>query len=122
MSLAEKQNSRANCNNLIVKYDGVNIGILSFDGNTYTFEYDKKERSNNFKLPGIDYPKATSKKLWPYFISRLPEPHTSMFTKLLNLYNLQGEDRSNLMVLLGTVGSKVVTDPFIIQPLDYPAC
>ncbi len=92
------------------------LGTLTYTGTEYIFEYSAKFKELKLQpLPGIDHPKSASKTLWSYFQSRIPNVGSPLYMRLFEKYNLSKEDEKSFMKLLSTVGSRVATDPFIIE-------
>jgi len=97
-------------------YNDTVIGTLQFNGQTYRFDYVPDfDKLKIYPLPSLEPPHCESESLWPYFVSRLPNRKTAMYKRLLEKFNVTPEQENDLMTLLATVGSKVITDPFVLQ-------
>jgi len=105
-----------NYQKLAIEYKDTVLGNLEFDGKEYRFIYTEEFQKLKIQpLPGIEPPESKSSVLWAYFQSRLPNPRSPLYKRLLSQYALSN-DTDDLMLLLGTIGSRVATDPFIIVP------
>jgi hypothetical protein len=105
-------------NKLKVKFQGKDIGILSYDGHEYEFQYlPDFQHLKLGALPGITPPKAHSTVLWAYFLSRIPSYNSPIFNRLVTEYELDDIEKNDIMYLLATIGSKVITDPFELEPM-----
>ena len=92
------------------------VGLLSYDGEFYTFEYLPEYAAKGLPaLPGIEESKAVSRFLWSYFLTRIPSHKSPLFQRLVDEYDLSEPEQHNWMALLATLGSKVATDPFLMK-------
>lgn len=89
------------------------IGTLTYKQAQWTFEYDKIFEENSEAAPIMDFPDMkktyTSKKLWPFFASRIPAINQPYQIRKITKANI---DKKDPVALLRLFGKDTITNPF----------
>lgn len=97
------------------------VGILTYDGKRYFFEYTNPELDNASETGFTYFPgfsrkeKYTSDELFPSIKDRLPNPSRPDYLDMLNEYDLSG-DASDWDILTATKGRLVTDDYEFVRP------
>lgn len=95
----------------ILKFDKLEIGILSFTDNTWFFSYSEEFKSQKEILPLVNFPTVnkeyTSDELWPFFVSRIPSTAQRQLS----------EENQATTTLLKIYGRKTIANPYQLVPV-----
>lgn len=96
----------------ILKFDKLEIGILSFTDNTWFFSYSEEFKSQKEILPLVNFPTVnkeyTSNELWPFFVSRIPSTAQRQLS----------EENQATTTLLKIYGRKTIANPYQLVPVQ----
>lgn len=96
----------------ILKFDKLEIGILSFTDNTWFFSYSEEFKSQKEILPLVNFPTVnkeyTSDELWPFFVSRIPSTAQRQLS----------EENQATTTLLKIYGRKTIANPYQLVPVQ----
>ena len=100
-----------------VMLDGLEVGVLSYDGTQWTYRYTEAFRDQDLVKPIIDFPmpgkEYRSETLWPFSLLRIPsleQPSVQHFVHEHGLSDL------NEATLLRQFGRRSVANPFELIP------
>ena len=89
------------------------IGTLTYNEGHWSFEYDKDFEKISEAAPIMDFPdmkkKYTSKKLWPFFASRIPAINQPYQIRKIAKAKI---DQKDPIALLRLFGKDTITNPF----------
>lgn len=95
----------------ILKFDKLEIGILSFTDNTWFFSYSEEFKSQKEILPLVNFPTVNkeymSDELWPFFVSRIPSTAQRQLS----------EENQATTTLLKIYGRKTIANPYQLVPV-----
>lgn len=94
------------------------IGILTYEGNVWTFEYSDEFRNQTNINPIINFPDVSkvykNNELWPFFVSRIPSINQEFQLKKIRKANIDSNDAVELLKLFG---SETITNPFKLSSI-----
>ena len=106
----------------IIKYKDLNVAKLTTDeDNNYIFEYTadfKKQYKENQeshvrKLAGFkEFKTYKSKYLYPFFISRIPDPNRPIIKEIVEKENI---DKTDPLALLERFAKRTLDNPFVVE-------
>jgi len=104
----------ANTNGVFhLKYGKLLIGILSYEGSQWTFQYSDEYRNEKVLNLIIDFPDTektyTNEQLWPFFASRIPTLNQPFQFKKILKAKIKENDSVGLLRLFGNT---TITNPF----------
>lgn len=98
----------------ILKFDKLEIGILSFTDNTWFFSYSEDFKSQKEILPLVNFPTVNkeymSDELWPFFVSRIPSKAQLQLPK--------DTENQAITTLLKIYGRKTIANPYQLVPVQ----
>ena len=101
-----------------LKYGDFLIGVLTYEGNVWTFEYSNEFRNQGNINPIIDFPDVSkvykNNDLWPFFASRIPSINQEFQLKKIRKANIDSNDAVELLKLFG---SETITNPFKLSSI-----
>lgn len=93
------------------------MGILTYDGENWRFQYSDEFRKVSRTIPIIDFPdlnkKYLSKDLWPFFATRIPTLNQPYHYKKIKKAEINEDDSVELLKLFGR---HTITNPFKLTP------
>jgi len=96
-----------------IVYEKQVIAVLNYNGNVWEFKYTQEFIQNPVTKPIADFPDVnrtyTSKKLWPFFASRIPSINQPFHLKKIRKANIREDDSIGLLKLFGRV---TIANPF----------
>ena len=101
-----------------LKYGDFLKGVLTYEGNVWTFEYSNEFRNQGNINPIIDFPDVSkvykNNDLWPFFASRIPSINQEFQLKKIRKANIDSNDAVQLLKLFG---SETITNPFKLSSI-----
>ena len=92
---------------------GMLVGTLKYQDATWRFQYSEEYQKQTQYPAIVNFPslEATyeSEQLWPFFATRLPGSSELRELK---------EENSNLLELLRKFGQRVISNPYILMPIN----
>jgi HipA-like protein len=93
------------------------IGILMYDGNTWTFRYSDEYKKVSDIIPIIDFSdldkEYSSRELWPFFAARIPTINQPYHFKKIKKANIREDDSVELLKLFGKA---TINNPYLLTP------
>ena len=93
------------------------IGILMYDGNTWTFRYSDEYKKVSDIIPIIDFSdldkEYSSRELWPFFATRIPTINQPYHFKKIKKANIREDDSVELLKLFGKA---TINNPYLLTP------
>lgn len=94
-------------------YENLEIGVLSYESGTWSFEYSDAFKNQNELDVLIDFPQKNKKYeetyLWPFFAHRIPGLGQPQVRNIIERENI---DPHNEVDLLKRFGKKSIANPF----------
>lgn len=94
-------------------YENLEIGVLSYESGTWSFEYSDAFKDQNELDVLIDFPQKNKKYeetyLWPFFAHRIPGLGQPQVRNIIERENI---DPHNEVDLLKRFGKKSIANPF----------
>lgn len=94
-------------------YQDFLIGVLTFSGDIWTFEYSEKFKEDKEFNSILGFPQKDkiyySNKLFPFFAARIPSTKRS---DIIPILEAEGIDKNDTVTLLERFGHSCITNPF----------
>ena len=114
----ESLNGSFEAQQFLVSYKDLSVGILSYDGNKYKFEYTEAFK-NQDEIGAIDNFLDTnrvyeSKYLFPFFLARIPDPNRPIIKEKREKKKID----ANPLSMLAYFSKKTLDNPFIVEKIS----
>ena len=100
----------------VLLYNNLPIGILELREGVWRFKYTELFKRQKEVSPIVGFPDVNkeyeSKKLWPFFISRIPSTNRPAVKEVIDKEHI---DEKDLAALLKRFGKKTISNPFELE-------
>lgn len=97
-------------------HEGLQLGVLSVEGDYWTFHYTDEFRKQSNIKPIIEFPDVEktykSRQLWPFFQIRIPSLKQPEVERILKA---KGIDEKDVIRLLKLFGEETIANPFKLK-------